>query len=99
MEGWLYTRKFNFEIKWRVKMLKKKACVILFYMSDFFQDAPKLRNSYISDRVLRSYLRRVLPTKMLSEIEPDLKRFGERAVTELVELAQEAEKYPPRHIP
>jgi acyl-CoA dehydrogenase len=45
----------------------------------FQQTPPSLGNQYEDDRVLRSYLRRVLPLEMLREIEPELTGMGELA--------------------
>lgn len=47
----------------------------------FLQTAPVLSNQYLDDRVLRSYLRRVLPPAVLSAIENDLTELGEFAAT------------------
>ncbi len=52
----------------------------------FNQPGPQLGNQYDSDRVLRSYLRRVLPPDILAEIEPSLREMGELAGGELYEL-------------
>ena len=68
-------------------------------MPDFFQEPPQLGNQYRDDRVLRSYLRRVLPLEMLAEVEPDLRRLGARAVGDILALGEAAEADPPRHIP
>lgn len=67
-------------------------------MPEFVQDQPRLGNQYDDDTLLRSYLRWRLPSKMLSEVEPDLRRLGERAVTDLMDLAEKAEASPPRHV-
>jgi alkylation response protein AidB-like acyl-CoA dehydrogenase len=45
----------------------------------FQQTAPMLSNQYLDDRVLRSYLRRVLPPPTLASIEGDLTELGEFA--------------------
>src|SRR5215213_6636323 len=45
----------------------------------FEQTPPNLGNQYEDDRVLRSYLARVLPSEMLKEIEPSLSEMGEMA--------------------
>src|SRR3984893_8724182 len=45
----------------------------------FQQSPPTLGNQYEDDRVLRSYLARVLPETMLSEIEPTLREMGRLA--------------------
>lgn len=48
-------------------------------MQPFNQPAPQLGNQYDDDRVLRSYLRRVLPPPVLAEIAPALREMGELA--------------------
>jgi putative acyl-CoA dehydrogenase len=68
-------------------------------MSEFFQDPPTLGNQYDDDALLRAYLRWRLPANMLAEIEPDLRRLGHRAVTDILALGESAEASPPRHIP
>jgi alkylation response protein AidB-like acyl-CoA dehydrogenase len=68
-------------------------------MDEFFQDGPVLGNQYDENRVLRDYLRRKLPGAVLAEIEPGLRRLGERAVTDIAALGDAAEASPPRHIP
>ncbi len=45
----------------------------------FLQTPPVLSNQYLDDRVLRSYLRRVMPPAVLGAIEPDLTDLGEFA--------------------
>jgi hypothetical protein len=47
--------------------------------SDFTQEPPALDDQYETDRVLRGYLRRVLPEGMLTSIEPELHDLGRRA--------------------
>jgi putative acyl-CoA dehydrogenase len=64
-------------------------------MSEFFQDAPVLGNQYEDDHLLQSYLRRVVPKDVLKYIEPDLKNFGARMVSDVWEMAQDAENNPP----
>ena len=68
-------------------------------MTGFARDAPQLGNQYDDDAFLRSYLRRRLPAKMREEIEPNLRRLGERVATDLLALAEKAEASPPRHVP
>jgi putative acyl-CoA dehydrogenase len=68
-------------------------------MSEFFQDPPRLGNQYDDDALLRAYLRWRLPASMRAEIEPDLRRLGHRAVTDIFALGEAAEASPPRHIP
>ena len=52
----------------------------------FNQTPPTLGNQYTDDRVLRSYLKRVLPPEMLSEIEPSLKEMGRLSGGELYRM-------------
>jgi putative acyl-CoA dehydrogenase len=68
-------------------------------MSEFFQDPPRLGNQYDDDALLRAYLRWRLPANMLAEIEPGLKRLGDRVVTDIFALGESAEGSPPRHVP
>ncbi|HMI54672.1 MAG TPA: acyl-CoA dehydrogenase family protein [Gemmatimonadaceae bacterium] len=68
-------------------------------MSGFFQDAPRLGNQYDDDALLRSYLRWRLPANMRAEIEPDLRRLGDRVATDILALGEAAEMSPPRHVP
>jgi putative acyl-CoA dehydrogenase len=68
-------------------------------VEDFYQEGPRLGSQYESDSLLQSYLRWRLPAAMLAEIEPDLRRLGERAATGLLDLANAAEAEPPRHVP
>jgi alkylation response protein AidB-like acyl-CoA dehydrogenase len=68
-------------------------------MSEFFQDPPRLGNQYDDDALLRAYLRWRLPPKMLAEIEPDLRRLGHRAATDILALGESAEASPPRYVP
>jgi alkylation response protein AidB-like acyl-CoA dehydrogenase len=68
-------------------------------MSDFHQAPPLLGNQFDDDRVLRSWLRRVLPRAMLAEVEPELRRLGDRAAGDILALGEAAEAEPPRHVP
>jgi len=55
-------------------------------MTPFQQAPPALGNQYEDDRVLRSYLARVLPGDMLREVEGSLTEMGRLAGAELYEL-------------
>ena len=44
----------------------------------FTIDSPKLGNQYLEDNVIRDILNRYVPKEIVSEIEPDLIRFGDR---------------------
>ena len=52
----------------------------------FQQEPPALGNQYLDDRVLRSYLARLFPGQILSEIEESLVEMGRLAGGELYEL-------------
>jgi alkylation response protein AidB-like acyl-CoA dehydrogenase len=66
---------------------------------DFIQNGPELQNQYETDGVLKSYLRRKLPPKLLSEIEPDLLGMGALAAGPVHALGLQAEAQPPKHVP
>ena len=51
----------------------------------FLQAAPMLNNQYLDDRVLRSYLRRVLPPAVLGAVESDFTDLGEFAAAAWVQ--------------
>ena len=52
----------------------------------FNQPAPELGNQYTTDRVLRSYLARVLPAEVLAAIAPELSELGALAGGELYRM-------------
>ncbi|WP_437934788.1 acyl-CoA dehydrogenase family protein [Sorangium sp. So ce341] len=52
----------------------------------FYQDPPSLGNQYDDDRVLRSYLARVLPREVAASIAPSLREMGELAGGRLYRL-------------
>jgi alkylation response protein AidB-like acyl-CoA dehydrogenase len=68
-------------------------------VDDFYQQGPQLGNQYESDLLLRNYLRWRLPEHVYRDLDPGLSRLGERAATDLLTLADEAEAQPPRHVP
>jgi alkylation response protein AidB-like acyl-CoA dehydrogenase len=68
-------------------------------MTEFYQAGPCLENQYEDDGFFRSYLRWRLPSAMLADIEPNLHRLGERAITDIAALGDAAEAQPPRHVP
>ncbi|HKG58289.1 MAG TPA: acyl-CoA dehydrogenase family protein [Pyrinomonadaceae bacterium] len=55
-------------------------------MNLFQQTPPALGNQYDDDRVLRSYLKRVLPADVLSDVQESLTEMGRLAGGELYEL-------------
>ncbi len=52
-------------------------------INPFNQPPPELGNQYDEDRVLRSYLKRILPAEVLAQVEPSLRRMGKLAGSEL----------------
>jgi alkylation response protein AidB-like acyl-CoA dehydrogenase len=52
----------------------------------FFQDPPRLGNTFAGDPLLREHLARALPDPVLREIEPELAHLGELAGGTLLEL-------------
>ncbi|MGH7625010.1 MAG: acyl-CoA dehydrogenase family protein, partial [Gemmatimonadaceae bacterium] len=68
-------------------------------MPEFHQDGPRLGNQYLDDRLLRSWLRRMLPPEMHARVHLDLQRFGERVATDILALGDAAEAAPPRLVP
>ena len=65
----------------------------------FNQPAPQLANQYTTDRVLRSYLARVLPAPTLTEIEREFIELGELAGGELYRLQIADRLNEPVHTP
>ncbi|MGE3263008.1 MAG: acyl-CoA dehydrogenase family protein [Bacteriovoracia bacterium] len=66
---------------------------------DFYQQGPTLQNQFRSDSLLQAYLQEVMPKDLYLALEPDLRRMGERAVTDLLALSRRAEREEPEHIP
>src|SRR5690606_36054714 len=65
----------------------------------FLEGIPTLKNQYLEDKILQSYLKRKLPPNLLNEIEPALIKLGERVTTEIYSLGFQAEAEEPLHIP
>ncbi len=65
-------------------------------LQPFNQPPPALGNQYTDDRVLRSYLRQLLPAGVLAEIEPSLEEMGRLAGGELYGLQLEDRENEPR---
>lgn len=68
-------------------------------MSDFFQEAPEISNTFKSDPLLSSYLKSKLQAVDQTKIFAHLERCGELASTQWLQWAQQAEQIPPRHVP
>jgi alkylation response protein AidB-like acyl-CoA dehydrogenase len=65
----------------------------------FYQDPPALGNQYDADRVLRSYLGRLLPPDVLRDVEPELSAMGELAGGELYRMQLEDRLNEPKLTP
>ena len=68
-------------------------------MTPFVQAAPQLDHQYHSDRVLRSYLKRVLPPDVLGAVEPEFAEMGGLAGGELYRFQLADRLNEPRHTP
>lgn len=64
--------------------------------SNFIQNSPQLNNEYTDDEFLQDYLLAYLPKEVMTEIQPDLEKFGGRVATELIEYANACENNPPK---
>ncbi|KYQ99945.1 putative acyl-CoA dehydrogenase [Tieghemostelium lacteum] len=64
----------------------------------FQQQAPHLGNQYLDDTYLLETLKRVLPNNIRESIEPDLRRFGDRVVKDILELGRASENNSPKLI-
>ena len=65
----------------------------------FNQPAPQLGDQYQGDRVLRSYLRRALPTDVMRSVEAELASMGKLAGGELYQAQLADRLNEPRHTP
>ncbi|KAI8808481.1 hypothetical protein BJ742DRAFT_808737 [Cladochytrium replicatum] len=64
--------------------------------SGFKQDPPTLNNQYSTNHALRSLLRRMLPKRVMEDVEGDLVRFGGRVIGDVLNWADDVEENPPR---
>ncbi len=67
-------------------------------MEDFFQSPPVLKNQFTDDDLLQSALRWKLSPATFKSISPHLEKLGARAAGDLFDLADQAEKNPPKLI-
>ena len=65
----------------------------------FFQAPPVLPDTWRADAPLSEYLDRMLPADVFAALRPVLEELGAAAATTLLELAHEAERDVPRHMP
>lgn len=68
-------------------------------MKEFFQEGAKLDNQYLSDKLLKSYINKNIPSEFLNEIEENLSNLGEQVINDILEISKEAESNLPIHIP
>ena len=68
-------------------------------MTEFFQSAPQIQNTFRSDPLLQKFLQSTCPPEVWKQIQPHLDHLGQRAATDLLAFAAEAEANPPKHIP
>ena len=68
-------------------------------MTDFHQPPPRLGDPFRDDPVLLGYLARRVPSEIRATIEPGLARLATLAAGEMLSLADEAERDPPRLVP
>jgi putative acyl-CoA dehydrogenase len=68
-------------------------------MKNFYQEGPRLSNTYRSDSTLQNYLKKILPAEAQKQALSHLDHLGERAVTDMWAWAEDAESHPPAHIP
>ncbi|RME74950.1 MAG: acyl-CoA dehydrogenase [Planctomycetota bacterium] len=62
----------------------------------FIQEPPQLENQYLSDLLLRSYLKRFLDGETLKIVEEDLTAFGDRVLGDIYQWGLEAEEQEPK---
>ncbi|KAG1598376.1 hypothetical protein G6F47_006469 [Rhizopus delemar] len=72
-------------------MTSQKPYTIASASSGFMQDPPSLRNQYEDDIVLRNILKKTMPKSILDSIEPDLSRFGERVIGDILAMGDDVE--------
>ena len=65
----------------------------------FFQTPPVLPDTWEADAPLQEYLDRILPEDAAGAVRPALAAMGAAAANTLLELAAEAERDVPRHVP
>jgi alkylation response protein AidB-like acyl-CoA dehydrogenase len=61
-------------------------------------DAHHSQNFYLSDHILRHYLRKNLDKSAIEYLDPKLMKLGEQAAKEMDELSLKADKHPPELI-
>ncbi|MCB0392280.1 MAG: acyl-CoA dehydrogenase family protein [Bdellovibrionales bacterium] len=67
--------------------------------TDFFQKGPSLSNQFNDDDLFKNYLKLTLPSPLHKKIFKDLETLGERVISDVLKMADEAERIEPVHIP
>ncbi|XP_064612141.1 acyl-CoA dehydrogenase family member 11-like isoform X2 [Liolophura sinensis] len=65
-------------------------------IGSFFQAQPILGNQYLEDVTIQAYLKRHVPPEILSTIDSDLKRFGQRVTEDIYQYHLECDRDLPR---
>lgn len=68
-------------------------------MEQFFQSPPQIQNTFRADPLLATSLQKICPADIWTQIKPHLDHLGERAATDFLRFSEEAEAYPPVHVP
>jgi putative acyl-CoA dehydrogenase len=64
-------------------------------MQEFFQNGPVLRNQFEDDELLKNHMEKSLPASIKKEVTEDLKRFGGRVISDVLEMAKSADAHSP----
>src|SRR5919197_1049230 len=65
----------------------------------FFQDPPRLTNTFDDDALLREYLARRISPTTVAAVEPELRHLGDLAAGKLLEMQAADRLAEPRHVP
>src|SRR5919197_5698014 len=65
----------------------------------FFQDPPRLTNTFDDDALLREYLARRISPTTVAALEPELRHLGDLAAGKLLEMQAADRLSEPRHVP
>ncbi|RWS05252.1 putative acyl-CoA dehydrogenase AidB-like protein, partial [Dinothrombium tinctorium] len=63
---------------------------------EFIQQKPSLNNAFTDDGFVQRLIRHYLPKNVLTEVTPDLTRFGERIVSEIEDIGRQCELQQPK---
>ena len=62
----------------------------------FYQESPRLGNQWLDDPILPRFFQQHIPSEMYADIESDMRQFGNRVSTDILELHRQCEANPPR---